>query len=109
MVVSRPRSPFLPPIVLLECALEPAITRAEILTCASRAHSVPAIDSSTAVRHNRSVRLQHYREHIFPFMKTFVYLLLVCSLMQRNLLWSRAQGLYDGCWQFSRRSTGGGD
>ena len=32
MVVSRARPPLLPPLLLLECALEPQITRAEILT-----------------------------------------------------------------------------
>ena len=50
MVVSRPRPPLLPPFLLLEWALEPRITRAEILTRASLAHSAATIDVATALR-----------------------------------------------------------
>ena len=46
MVVSRARPPLLPPVLLLECALEPPSTRAKVLSRDSLAHSVTAIDSS---------------------------------------------------------------
>ena len=51
--------------------LEPPITRADVLPRASLAHSIPAIDSSTAVRHRR----QNCRGHLFWFQK-----MLVCSV-----------------------------
>ena len=53
MVVSCARPPLLPPLLLLECALEPPTTRAKIHSHANLAHSVTAIDSSTTVRHRR--------------------------------------------------------
>ena len=93
MMVSRPRPPLLPPLLLLECALEPPVTRAEILTRASLAHSVPAIDSSTAVRHTRPVRRQHCRGHLFWFQKVLVCLLLACPITQHKFPLPRAHGL----------------
>ena len=45
MVVSCARPPLLPPLPLLECALEPPTTRAKINLRANLAHSVTAIDS----------------------------------------------------------------
>ena len=69
MEVSRARPPLLPPLLLLECALEPPITQAEILTRASLGHSLPAIDSSTALRQRR----QHCRGHLVWFQKMLVF------------------------------------
>ena len=89
MVVSRPRPPLLPPFLLFACTLEPPITRAEILTRAGLAHSVPAVDSSPAARHHR----QHCRGHLFYFQKVFVFLLLACPITQHKLPLSRAHGL----------------
>ena len=81
------------PLLFLECALEPPITQAEIRTRDSLAHSVPANDSSTVVRHTRPVRQRHCRGHPFCFQKMFVYLLLACPIMQHKLPLSRAHGL----------------
>ena len=92
MVVSRPRPPLLPPLLFLEYALEPPITRAGIRTRASRAHSVPAIDSST-VRHTQPIRQQHWRGPMFWFQKMPVYLLLACPISRPKLPLSRARGL----------------
>ena len=89
MVVSRARPPLLPPLLLLEWALEPPITRAKILTRASLVHSVPAVDSSTAVRHRR----QHCRGRIFWFQKMLVFPLLSYPTKQHKLPLSRAHGL----------------
>ena len=85
MVISRSRPLPLPPALLLKCALEPPTTGAEILTSASLEHSVPAIDTSTAVRHRRG--------HLFRFQKILVYLLPACPNTQHNLPRSRAHGL----------------
>ena len=92
MVVSRPRPPLLPPLLLPECASEPPITEVEILPRASQAHSVPAIDSSTAVRHIQPVRRRHGRGHLFWFHKIFVYLLLACPITQHKLPLLRTHG-----------------
>ena len=63
VAVSRADPPLLPPLLLLECPLEPPITREDILTRASLAHPAPAIDSSTAVQHRR----RHCRGHTSLF------------------------------------------
>ena len=89
MVVSRPRPPLLPSLLLLECAVEPPITRAEILTHASLAHSVPATDSSRAIRTVDST----VGDTSFTFQTIFVYLLLACPMKQHKLPFSRAHGL----------------
>ena len=89
MVASRARPPLLPPFLFPKCALEPPITRAEILTRASLAHSVPAIDSSAVVRHRR----QHCRGHLFWLQKMLVFLLLAGPVTQHRLPMSRAHGL----------------
>ena len=68
-MVSRAHPPLLSPLLLLECVLEPPISQAEIFTRARLAHSLPAIDSSTAVRHRR----QHYRGHLFYFQNMLVF------------------------------------
>ena len=52
-MVSCARPPLLPPLLLVECALEPPTTRAKIHSRANPAHSVTAIESPTAVRHRR--------------------------------------------------------
>ena len=103
MVVSRARPPLLPPLLFPERALEPPITRAEILVRASLAHSVPAIDISTAVRYGG----QHCRGHLFYFQKMLVFLLLACPISQQGLPLSRAHASYAVRGRFSRRSTGG--
>ena len=89
MVVSRPRPPLLPPLLLFECVLESSITRAEIFPRARLAHSVPAVDSSTAVRHRR----QHCRRHLFWIQKMLVFLLLTCQITQHRLPLSRVHAL----------------
>ena len=66
-----------------------ANNRAEILTRASLAHSVPATNSSTAVQHHR----QHCRGHLFCFQKILVFPLLACPLTQRKFPLSRTHGL----------------
>ena len=103
MVVSRARPHFQPPLLLLECVLEPPITQSEILTCASLAHFVPAVDSSTVIRH----RGQHCRGHLVRFQKMLVYLLLAYPKTQFNCFCQKSTGSYVVCGRFSRRSTGG--
>ena len=89
MGVSRSRPPLLPPLLPLEFALEPAITRVEILTRASLAHSAATIDSSMAVRHTQAV----CRGHLVWYRNMLVYLLLAFLITRHRLLRARAQGL----------------
>ena len=89
MVVCRPRPPLLPSLLLLECAVEPPIIRAEIQTQASLAHSVPATDSSRAIRTVDS----NVGDTSFMLQKIFVYLLLACPMKQHKVPFSRAHGL----------------
>ena len=79
VVVSHPRPPLLPPLPLLECALEPPITGVKSER-ASVAHSVPEIDSSTGVRHTWPVRRWHCRGELLWFQKIPVHLSQYCPI-----------------------------
>ena len=93
MLVSHPHPPLLLPLLLLECAFGLPTTRAETQTYDSQVPSVPALDSSTAVRHTRPVRRQHCRGHPRLVRKILVYLLPVCPVTQHQLPLVRAHGL----------------
>ena len=105
MVVTCARPPLLPPLLLLECALEPPTTRAKIHSRANLAHSVTAIGSSTTVRHRR----QHCRGVPILVSEDARVLLLACPVTPHRLPLSRAHGSYAVYGRFSRRSTGGGN
>ena len=93
MVMSHPRPPLLPLLLLLKCALEPPTTRAETRTRTSQVHSALANHSSTAVRHTQAVRRQHCRGNLRLFRKMIVYLLPACPITQQKLPLLIARGL----------------
>ena len=93
MVVSHPRPPLLPPLLLLKCALGLPATREENRKHASQVPSALVNDNSTAVRHTLPVGRQHCREHLGLFRKMPVYLLPVCQVTQQYFPLLRAHGL----------------
>ena len=88
MVVSRAPPPILPPLLLLECALEPPKTRAKILARQPGTFR-NATDSSNAVRYRR----QNLREAPRLVSEAARVLLLARPITQHRLPLSRAHGL----------------
>ena len=89
MVVSRACPPLLPPLLLLECVLEPPITQAEILTRVSLAHSRTGnrqLDGGTAP--STTLSGAH-----FVVSEDARVLLLACPATQHRLPLSKAHGL----------------
>ena len=94
MVVSCARPPLLAPLLLLECALEPPTARVKIHSRVNLAHSVTAIDSSTAARHRR----QHCRGVPILFSKDARVLLLACPVNAAQIASVKSPRLLRHMW-----------